>query len=111
VHFTPAIQTVGFERVVKGLLGIGAPDPKEIERGEKLIAPLMPVLDAHLAKRAWLCGDALTIADLSIATPLVVADRAQIALPANVASWLLRVQELDAWKQTVPQLPPLPSSP
>ena len=105
VHFSPAIGIVGFERVVKPLLGAGAPDPKEVERGEKLIAPLMQVLDAHLAGREWLCGKAVTIADFSAATPLVLAERAQIALPANVAAWYARVSALDAYRQTIPQFP------
>jgi glutathione S-transferase len=105
VHFSPSLGIVLYERVVKGLLGIGAPDPKEVERGEKQIAPLMQVLDAHLAGREWLCGNAVTIADLSAATPLVAAERAQIALPANAAAWYARVSALEAYRQTIPQLP------
>jgi glutathione S-transferase len=105
VHFSPAVQVLTFERFVRGMLGMGAPDPKEIERGEKLIAPLLPVLDGHLAGREWLCGDALTIADLSLATPLAFVERAQIALPPNIAMWFGRVQALDAWKQSLPPVP------
>jgi glutathione S-transferase len=106
VHFSPAVQVLGFERFVKAMLGMGGPDPKEVERGERLLAPLLPLLDGHLEGRSWICGDGLTIADLSIATPLITADRAQIALPPNVKAWFARVQDLDAWKQTAPQLPP-----
>lgn len=104
VHLSPAVQVLTYERVVKAMLGQGDPDPKEVERGNRLVAPLLPVLDGHLASREWLCGTALTLADLSLATPLGFAERAQIALPANVGAWLGRVQALDAWKQTVPQL-------
>jgi glutathione S-transferase len=106
VHFSPALQIIMFERVVKPLLGHGAPDAKEIERGEKLTAPLMAVLDGHLAGRTWLCGDAVTLADLSLATPLVLAERAQVALPENVSAWFSRVQALPAYQQTLPPLPP-----
>ncbi len=105
VHFSPSLGIVLFEKVVKGLLGAGAPDPKEIERGEKQIAPLMPVLDGHLANRDWLVGSSVTIADLSVATPLLLAARAQLALPANVTAWFGRVQALDAWQKTIPQQP------
>jgi glutathione S-transferase len=105
VHFMPAVATIAAERFVKGLLGLGPPDPKEIERGERLLAPLLPVLDSHLATRTWISGDALTIADLSIATPLALASRIQVVLPANVAAWHERVAALDAWKRTAPQLP------
>jgi glutathione S-transferase len=104
VHLSPAVQVLTYERVVKAMLGQGDPDPKELERGNRLVAPLLPVLDGHLANREWLCGTALTLADLSLATPLGFAERAQITLPANVSAWLGRVQALDAWKQTVPQL-------
>jgi glutathione S-transferase len=104
VHFSPAIQVLTYERVLKAMIGLGEADPKEIERGNRLLAPLLAVLDAHLANREWLCGNALTLADLSLATPLLLAERAQVALPANVAAWFARVQALDAWKQTVPQL-------
>jgi len=104
VHFSPAIQIPTYERVVKQMLGLGEPDPKELERGTRLVTPLLKVLDDHLANREWVCGKALTLADLSIATPLAFAERAQIDVPANIASWFARVQALDAWKQTVPQL-------
>jgi glutathione S-transferase len=105
VHFSPSVQIAMHERIVKPLLGLGAPDPKEIERGERLTAPLMAVLDAHVATRDWLSGNALTLADLSVATPLAGAARAQVTLPPNVTAWFARVQELDTYKQTVPQLP------
>ena len=106
VHWSPAIQVVAFERFVKKLIGLGEADPKELERGERLLAPLVPVLSQHLAQREWIVGDALTLADLSIATPLIFAERAKIDLPHHITSWFARVQALDAWKQTVPQLPP-----
>ncbi len=105
VHFSPAFGIVMFEKFVKGLLGMGAADPKEVERGEKQLAPLMPVLDAHLANRQWLCGDGVTLADFSIATPLNLAERAGIALPAHVAAWYQRVAAVPAYKETLPQLP------
>ena len=105
VHFTPAFQVLAFEYVVKALLGGGAPDPKEVERGEKLLAPLMPVLDGQLATRKFVCGDTLTLADLSIAAPLNLAERAKVALPTHVAAWYARVSALPAYQQTLPQLP------
>jgi glutathione S-transferase len=105
VHFSPSVQIIMAERIVKPMLGHGAPDPKEIERGEKQTAPLMAVLEAHLASREWLCGNAVTIADLSLASPLVLAERAQVTLPPPVAAWFARVSALDAYRQTIPQLP------
>jgi glutathione S-transferase len=105
VHLSPALGIIIFERLVKGLLGAGAADAKEVERGEKQLAPLMPVLDAQLATRAFVCGNTVTIADFTLAAPLIFAERAQISLPAHVAAWFQRVAAIDAYMQTVPQLP------
>lgn len=110
VHFSPAVGILVYERVVKGFFGQGAPDPKEVERGERLLAPLLKVLDGQLDARTWLCGDAVTLADLSLATPLMFAAQVNIALPPHVAAWFARVQALDAWKQTLPSLPPAPKA-
>jgi glutathione S-transferase len=105
VHFSPAVQLLGFERFLKGMLGMGDPDPKEVERGERMLAPLLPVLDHQLDGREWVCGATLTLADLSLATPLALAERAKIGLPDHVAAWFARVQTLEAWKQAIPPLP------
>jgi glutathione S-transferase len=105
VHFSPAIGVLVFENLVKGLTGRGAPDPTEVKRGEGLIAEFLPVLDAQLAGKTWVAQDRLTIADLSLATPLGLAARARVPSFAdytNVHAWLARVEELDAWKKTVP---------
>lgn len=42
-------------------------DPALIERSVQATEPLLALLDAHLASRAWMCGDTLTMADLPIA--------------------------------------------
>jgi glutathione S-transferase len=107
VHFSPAVGILAYERLIKSWFGMGAPDPKEIERGERLLAPLLNVLDGQLDGRQWVCGSTLTLADLSLATPLVFAEQAGIALPQHIAAWFARVQKLDAWQQALP--PPTPS--
>jgi len=52
-----AIGILNWENAVKGMLGMGGPDPAEVRRGEQLFAPLAAVLDAQLA-------------DFAIAAPL-----------------------------------------
>jgi glutathione S-transferase len=42
-------------------------DPALIERSVQATEPLLGILDAHLANRAWMCGDTLTMADLPLA--------------------------------------------
>lgn len=101
-HFAPSVSVLGFEHVVKKLLGLGAPDPAAVKRGEDLVRETARVLDAHLAHREWLSSDRLTLADLAVATPLMVKDGAHLPVGdcPNLLAWLGRVQALDAWKKT-----------
>jgi len=101
-HFAPAIGILGWENWMKGLVGAGAPDPVEVERGERDVAKYAPILDAHLDGREWLCGDDVTLADLALAPVLMVSDLARLPIRqyANIQTWYARVRELDAWQRT-----------
>ena len=106
-HFQPAVGLVRWERVIKGMMGQGGPDEHEVERGERLIAELAPVLDAQLEGKRWILGETLTLADLALSASLSAAERAKIPLSShpNITSWFGRVQELDAWKKTTASRP------
>ncbi|MBS2011639.1 MAG: glutathione S-transferase family protein [Deltaproteobacteria bacterium] len=101
-HFTPAIAIFNWQNFVKGMLGQGGPDPVELARGERELAQFASVLDGHLATRTWIVGKDLTLADLSIAAPLMAIGPAKIPMGkyTNVLAWFDRVRELDAWKKT-----------
>jgi glutathione S-transferase len=101
-HWGPAISMINWERMVKKVLGQGEPDPVQLERAEGMFHGFAKVLDAHLAGREWLSGSALTLADIAVGCPLMVAVPAQIPLApyANIQKWFARVQELDAWKKS-----------
>jgi len=47
-------------------------------------------------------GSALTLADYSIAAPLMSTEPAKLPVTdfKNIQAWLARVQALDAWKKT-----------
>src|SRR5581483_5898936 len=66
-HFAPSISIFFWENVVKPMIGRGAPDRAELQRGEPLFNEFAAVLDQHLADRKWVSADTLTLADLSIA--------------------------------------------
>lgn len=104
VHFSPALGIFTWENFVKRLAGAGEPDPAELRRGERQLAQLAPVLDAHLAGRTWVVGDQPTLADLSLSPPLALTGPASIPVTpyANLQAWFARVQQLDAWKKTAP---------
>jgi glutathione S-transferase len=95
---------MNFENAVKSRIGLGAPDPLLLKRGETEVSQFAGVLDAHLAGREWLCGASLTLADLALAAPL--ADAAQARLPVaqlvNLQRWFRQVRALPAWKRAVP---------
>lgn len=102
-HFQPAVSILNVEHAVKPMMGWGPADPAQVALGEKLFAEFAAVLDAHLAGREWICGQALSLADLAIAAALGLAGSACLPLAPykEIARWLARIEQLDAWRQTV----------
>jgi glutathione S-transferase len=88
---------VAFERASKGVLGLGAPDPAFIARGEQNFARFAAVLDEHLKSRAWLIGERLTIADFSVGA--FVPTAARLGLP------VARFPQIDRWYRSLASLP------
>jgi len=105
-HFSAAIGILNWENAVKGLIGLGGPNPAEVQRGEQLFKPLAAVLDAHLAGRSWVCGPSLTLADFALAAPLgdAAAARLPLAPYTHIDRWLQQVKALPVWKQAAPHL-------
>ena len=103
-HFAPALSVLTWERIWKGMVGVGPADPVELARGEQDIAEYATVLDGHLAQRQWIIGDTLSLADFAVAAPLMYLEQAKLPLAeyANIMAWFGRVQQLDAWKKTIP---------
>lgn len=101
-HFSPAIGILNWEHVIKGILGLGAADPAELRRGEQLVREFAGVLDAHLGGRDWICGEALSLADLAVATPLAATVPARLPVTdlPNLQRWFARMQTLEVWKKT-----------
>jgi len=106
-HWSTAIGGLGWENAWKKLAIGGEPDPEQVKRHEALLSQFAVVLDGHLASRTWMVGNDLTIADIAIATPLMMTRLARLPIRpyGNVQAWFARVQELPAWKATEP--PPL----
>jgi glutathione S-transferase len=102
-----ACQPLTFQRLVKKLLNLGPPDEAAIAKGTDAFNKEAKMLDAHLAKRKYLVGDTLTIADFAVAAPLLYAPQAEMPLGpyANVRGWLERVTALPCWRETAPQMP------
>jgi glutathione S-transferase len=101
-----ACQPLTFENLVKKFVNMGPPDAAAVAKATEAFNKEAKMLDAHLAKQKYLAGDALTIADFSVAAPLFHAEGAQMPLApySNVRGWFQRVSALPCWSETAPQL-------
>ena len=95
-----------FERLVKRFLNLGAPDQAIIAKGVAAYEKETKMLDAHLTKQKYLVGDALTIADFAVASPLFYAKEAELPLApySHIRGWFERVSALPCWRETAPQM-------
>jgi glutathione S-transferase len=103
-HFGRHAATLWFERLIKPLIGLGGPDEAAVEEADLSFRKFAKVLDAHLATRLYVVGDALSIADFALAAPLPYADAAAIPLapfPA-IRRWHDRLNRLAAWRDPFP---------
>ena len=94
-----------FERIVKQILGAGPPDEAVVAKALDNFARDAKVLEAHLAGQRYMVGDALTLADFSVAGPLLYHERGGIPLAdyPKLHEWFGRVTGLPCWKDTAPQ--------
>ncbi|MDB5775828.1 MAG: glutathione S-transferase family protein [Herbaspirillum sp.] len=103
-HFTRHAGTLYFENIIKPMIGMGEPVAAAVDSATAFFRTNAAILDAHLGKRKFLVGDALTIADFATAVTLPYADAAKIPLdefPA-IRRWHARLQELPAWREPFP---------
>jgi glutathione S-transferase len=101
----PACGIITFERFVKKLAGLGAPDPVEVAKGEAQFHRCAKVLNAHLKGRKWLLGNQLTIADFAIGAPMATAVPAQypVADYPEITRLYSSLAELPAWQKALPK--------
>ena len=103
-HFSPAVGSVFFEKILKRMFGLGEPDPARIAEGLANHRRFTAVLNGQLANRSYVVGDAVTLADLTLATSLMYEKILELPIAEfpNVESWLRRMTALEAWKKTDP---------
>jgi len=101
-HWFPSCYVFLVENVVKPLLK-AEPDRATIEKETPNWHRLAGILDARLANQRWLCGDKVTIADISVAAPMHLHPFQRLPLNAhpNLRRWMTKdVEELPCWKAT-----------
>jgi glutathione S-transferase len=95
-HFTRHAGSLYFEHIVKPAFGMGSPDRAVVEEATGFFRRFAAVLNDHLSGRAYLVGDALTVADF--------AERARLPLAEfpEIERWHARLSELPAWLAPFP---------
>ncbi len=98
----PSCYVYLVENYVKPVLG-AEPDPAVLDGEAERFHKLAGILDARLAKNAWLCGDQPTIADIAVASPMHLHGWMKLPLDnyPNLSRWMTQnVEQLPAWKAT-----------
>jgi len=101
-HWFPSCYIFLVENVVKPLLK-AEPDKATIEKETPNWHRLANILDARLVNQRWLCGDKVTIADISVAAPmhLRLYQKLPLAAHPNLRRWMTEdVEQLPSWKAT-----------
>ncbi len=101
-HFSPHLAALAFERLLKGMMGMGDPDARKIEEALGNFRRFGAVLNKRLDGKQYVVGNALTIADLTLASSMMYSQRAEVPVAdfPNVQSWFTRISNLEAWEKT-----------
>jgi len=102
--WSPAAGILTHENVRKPMLGVGEPDAARVQQGEALFRPLAALLDHQLANRKFLVGNAVTLADFVVGGAVTYLERGRFPTQdfAHLRAWWQRLNEIPAWKHTVP---------
>jgi glutathione S-transferase len=76
--------------------------PIEVPWGNARFVSAATLLDAQLGGRAFITGDALSLADFSIAGMMMYVRGARFPADAyaNIAAWYARIERVEAWGST-----------
>ncbi|HYP78536.1 MAG TPA: glutathione S-transferase family protein [Polyangiaceae bacterium] len=101
-HFSPHLGTIAFERMIKGMIGLGDPDSAKVNDALTNFRRFAAVLNQRLEGRQYVVGNSLTLADLTLASSLMYAKQTEVVVAEfpNVERWFARMIDLDGWKKT-----------
>jgi glutathione S-transferase len=104
-EWSPAVFPFPWENVFKPMLGQGAPDAVALDAALAPFEKAATILDRALSKRSYLVGDRITLADITLACPLMYQPEAKIPLEryASIGRWLSRIQACPAWAAAAPK--------
>jgi glutathione S-transferase len=101
-HFSPQLGTLAFEKMIKGMIGMGEPDSAKINDALVNFRRFAAVLNQRLSGKQYVVGNGLTLADLTLGSSLMYAKQTEVPLAEfpNVEAWLARITVLDGWKRS-----------
>jgi len=101
-HFSPQLGTLAFEKMIKGMMGLGDPDSVKVNDALTNFRRFAAVLNKRLEGRPYVVGNSLTVADLTLASSLMYAKQTEVSLAEfpNIEAWFARITALDGWKKT-----------
>jgi glutathione S-transferase len=101
-HFSPAIRKVAFERIVKKLAGLGAPDEAIVKAGMEEFATTASVLEQSLGTKEYLCGR-LSVADFALAPSAALTASCGLDFEPypRAKAWLGRMTARDSMQKTL----------
>jgi glutathione S-transferase len=101
-HFSPQLGTLAFEKMLKGMMGLGEPDAGKVQEALTNFRRFAQVLNKRLEGKSYVVGNALTLADLTIASSLMYAQQTEAPLSEfpNVQAWFSRMTALPGWKKS-----------
>jgi len=101
-HFSPQLGSLAFEKLIKGMVGLGEPDSAKITEALSNFRRFAAVLNQRLDGKQYVVGNSLTLADLTLASSLMYAKQTEVPLAdfPNIEAWLARITALEGWKKT-----------
>ncbi|HVI90092.1 MAG TPA: glutathione S-transferase family protein [Dongiaceae bacterium] len=101
-HFNRAFGTLVFDGVIRPRLNLGASNPALVAKGQADLTRFAPVLEAHLAKRDYLVGDGITIADYAILALETYRDAVAFDWKpyGRINAYFDRLRETPSWVRT-----------
>lgn len=100
-HFGPAIGKVAFQRIVKKLGGLGAPDEAIVQQGMEEFARAASALELSLGNKEYVCGR-LTIADFALGTYAALTESCGLDFEPypRAKAWRDRMSARESLKKT-----------
>ena len=103
-HFNHHTGAIAWENIGKPNFMKQQPDNRIVETSMEQWHRFAKVLDRHLQHSKWLTGENITLADLSVGTPLMYAEMGKIPVGdyKNIKAWYNRIEDIPAYQKTAP---------